>query len=190
MDEKMLIQQLKKGDEQAFNEMVELYSKKLYYLCLKMLQSESDAEDAVQTVFLKAYTSISRFEEKSSISTWLYRIGVNVCMDLLRKRKKEVKAPLYSTNSEEEQYELEIPDEKEHVEEAVLQKERKEALYRAIDSLKPQQKRFIVLREIENLSYEEIAKILKMNVGTVKSGINRARKALLEKLQKNTELFS
>ena len=190
MDEKTLIRQLKSGDEQAFNEMVELYSKKLYYLCLKMLQNESDAEDTVQTIFLKAYTNISRFEEKSSISTWLYRIGVNVCTDLLRKRKKEVKSSLYATNSEEEEFALEIPDEKENVEETVLQKERKEALYRAIHTLKPKQKQLIILREIENLSYEEIADILKMNVGTVKSGINRARKALLEKLQENTELFS
>lgn len=190
MDEKTLIQQLKKGDEQAFNEMVELYSKKLYYLCLKMLQNETDAEDTVQTIFLKAYTNIARFEEKSSISTWLYRIGVNVCTDLLRKRKKEVKASLYALNSDEEEFALEIPDEKENVEESVLQKERKEALYHAIHSLKPKQKQFIILREIENLSYEEIAEILRMNVGTVKSGINRARKALLEKLQENTELFS
>ncbi len=190
MDEKTLIQQLKNGDEQAFNELVEQYSKKLYYLCLKMLQNESDAEDTVQIIFLKAYTNISRFEEKSSISTWLYRIGVNVCTDVLRKRKKEVKASLYSVNSDEEEYVLEIPDEKEDVEKSVLQKERKEALYRAINSLKPKQKQFIVLREIENLSYEEIAEIMKLNVGTVKSGINRARKALLEKLQENAELFS
>ena len=190
MDEKELIQHLKDGDERAFNEIVERYSKKLYYLCLKMLQNESDAEDTVQTIFLKAYTNISRFEEKSSISTWLYRIGVNVCTDLLRKRKKETVSSLYSTNSDEEEYALELPDEKENVEESVLRKERKEALYQAISTLKPKQKELIVLREIENLSYEEIAKILTMNVGTVKSGINRARKALLEKLQKNTELFS
>lgn len=190
MDEKTLIQQLKNGDEQAFNELVEQYSKKLYYLCLKMLQNASDAEDTVQTIFLKAYTNISRFEEKSSISTWLYRIGVNVCTDILRKRKKDVKTSLYSVNSDEEEFVIDIPDEKENVEESVLQKERKEALYQAIASLKPKQKQFIVLREIENLSYEEIAEIMKLNVGTVKSGINRARKALLEKLQENAELFS
>ena len=190
MDEKELIQQLKNGNEEAFNEIVERYSKKLYFLCLKMLQNEKDAEDTVQTIFLKAYMSISRFEEKSSISTWLYRIGVNVCTDLLRKRKKETVTSLYSINSEEEEYALEIPDEKENVEDAVIKKERKQALYEAINTLKPKQKQFIILRDIEGLSYEEIADILKLNTGTVKSGINRARQALLEKLQKNSELFS
>ena len=190
MDEKELIKQLKNGNEEAFNEIVERYSKKLYYLCLKMLQNEKDAEDTVQTVFLKAYMNLSKFEEKSSISTWLYRIGVNVCTDVLRKRKKETVTSLYTTGPDEEEYTLEIPDEKENVEKAVLEKERKEALYQAINTLKPKQKQFIVLRDIEGLPYEEIAKILNMNTGTVKSGINRARKALLEKLQKNTELFS
>ena len=190
MDEKELIKQLKNGNEEAFNEMVERYSKKLYYLCLKMLQNERDAEDTVQTVFLKAYMNLSKFEEKSSISTWLYRIGVNVCTDMLRKRKKETATSLYATGTDDEEFALEIPDEKENVEKKVLEKERKEALYQAINTLKPKQKELIVLRDIEGLSYEEIAEILKMNTGTVKSGINRARKALLEKLQKNTELFS
>lgn len=189
MDEKKLIEQLKNGNETAFNEMVERYSGKLYYLCLKMLQNEKDAEDTVQTVFLKAYLNISKFEEKSSISTWLYRIGVNVCTDLLRKRKKTVTTSLYSTNSEDEEFVLEVPDHKENVEKTVLERERKAALYRAIGKLKPPQRRFIILRDIEGLPYEEIAEILSMNVGTVKSGINRARKALLEKLKENQELF-
>ena len=190
MDEKELILQLKNGNEEAFNEIVERYSKKLYFLCLKMLQNEKDAEDTVQTIFLKAYMNISRFEEKSNISTWLYRIGVNVCTDVLRKRKKETTTSLYATSSDEEEYALEIPDEKENVEEAVLAQERKRALYAAINTLKPKQKQLIVLRDIEGLAYDEIADILKMNPGTVKSGINRARSALLEKLQKNPELFS
>ena len=189
MDEKELIRQLKNGNEEAFNEMVQRYSKKLYYLCLKMLQNEKDAEDTVQTIFLKAYMNLSRFEEKSSISTWLYRIGMNVCTDVLRKRKKENTTSLYAVDSDDEEYALEIPDEKENVEQTVLERERKEALYQAINSLKPKQKELIILRDIEGLSYEEIAEVLKMNTGTVKSGINRARKALLEKLQKNTELF-
>ncbi len=190
MDEKELILKLKNGNEEAFNEIVERYSKKLYFLCLKMLQNEKDAEDTVQTIFLKAYMNIAKFEEKSSISTWLYRIGVNVCTDVLRKRKKETTTSLYTVSSDEEEYILEIPDEKENVEKTVLEQERKRALYQAIETLKPKQKQLIVLRDIEGLSYDEIANILKMNPGTVKSGINRARAALLEKLQKNSELFS
>ena len=190
MDEKEFVKRLKSGDEQAFNEMVEHNSKKIYYLCLKMLQNEKDAEDAAQTTFLKAYTNLSKFEEKSSISTWLHRIAVNVCTDILRKKKKTTNNSLYVTNQDEEEYTVEIPDETESVEDSVIRKEQKEALYRAISELKPKQKKFIILRDIENLSYEEIATMLKLNVGTVKSGINRARKALFEKLKKNSELFS
>lgn len=189
MDEKLWMKQLKSGNEEAFNKIVERYSKKLYYLCLKMLQNEKDAEDTVQTVFLKAYQNIHRFEEKSSISTWLYRIGMNVCTDVLRKRKKEPVVSLYMTGSGEENYLPEIPDEAENVEQAVLEQERKAALYAAIHTLKPKQKKLILLRDIEGLSYEEIAAVLGWNVGTVKSGINRARKALLEKLRENEELF-
>ena len=185
-----LIKRLKNGDEAAFNELVSQYSKKLYYLCLKMLQSESDAEDAVQNAFLKAYMNIAKFEEKSTVSTWLYRITVNVCMDILRKKKKDNTASLYNTDDDENEYILDITDESENVEKKVLEEERKRELYKAIEKLKPKHKELIILRDIEGLSYDEIAAILKMNVGTVKSGINRARAYLLEKLKENKELFS
>ena len=164
MDDKQLIAKLKSGDETAFNEIVERYSQKLYFLCLKMLQNEKDAEDTVQTVFLKAYLNISKFEEKSSISTWLYRIGVNVCTDVLRKRKKEQVTSLYATNSDGEEYLPQVPDERENVEKTVLEQERKAALYRAISLLKPKQKQFIVLRDIEGLSLASAAFALRSSM--------------------------
>jgi len=189
METDILVKQLKSGDQEAFNELVRLYSKKLYYLCLKILQNEGDAEDMVQNVFVKAFLNINKFEEKSSLSTWLYRITVNVCNDFLRKKKKENLVPLYNTDDDDKEYELGIADEKENVEETVLENERKKELHAAIGKLKPKHRELIVLRDLEGLSYEDIAKILKMNVGTVKSGINRARAALLEKLKEKESLF-
>ena len=189
METDVLVKKLKNGDQEAFNEFVSLFSKKLYYLCLKILQNESDAEDMVQNVFVKAYLNINKFEEKSSLSTWLYRITVNVCNDFLRKKKKEKLVPLYNTDDEDKEYELGIADEKENVEDKIIENERKAELHKAIGKLKPKHKELIVLRDLEGLSYEEIAKILNMNVGTVKSGINRARAALLEKLKEKKDLF-
>ena len=189
METDILVKKLKSGDEAAFNEFVRLYSKKLYYLCLKILQNERDAEDTVQNAFVKAYLNISKFEEKSSLSTWLYRITVNVCNDFLRKKKRENLVPLYNTDDDDKEYELGIADEKENVEEKIIENERKTELHKAIGKLKPKHKELIVLRDLEGLSYEEIAKILNMNVGTVKSGINRARAALLEKLKEKEDLF-
>jgi RNA polymerase sigma-70 factor (ECF subfamily) len=188
--EKVLVQKLKNGSHEAFNELVELYSKKLYYLCLKMLQNEKDAEDTVQNVFLKAYLNINKFEEKSSLSTWMYRITVNVCTDLLRKRKKEIIVPLYNTDNDENEYNIEIEDEKANTEKTVIENERKQELFKAINCLNESHKKLIILRDLEGLSYDEIANILKLNLGTVKSGINRARAALLEILKENKELFS
>lgn len=188
--EKVLVQKLKNGSQEAFNELVEQYSKKLYYLCLKMLQNEKDAEDTVQNVFLKAYLNINKFEGKSSLSTWMYRITVNVCTDLLRKRKKEAIVPLYNTDSDENEYIIEIEDEKANTEKTVIENERKRELFKAINCLNESHKKLIVLRDLEGLSYEEISNILKLNLGTVKSGINRARAALLEILKENKELFS
>jgi RNA polymerase sigma-70 factor (ECF subfamily) len=109
---------------------------------------------------------------------------------MLRKRKKEQTASLYAPGGEDGEYAFEIEDASENVEEKVIENERKKALYKAISELHPRHARLIVLRDLEGLSYEEITRAANMNLGTVKSGISRARLALFEKLKENKELFS
>jgi RNA polymerase sigma-70 factor (ECF subfamily) len=109
---------------------------------------------------------------------------------MLRRRKKEQTMSLYAFDDEDNEYTLEIEDTLENVENKAIQNERKKALYKAISELNPQHNRLIILRDLEGLSYEEIAQTTNMNIGTVKSGISRARLALFEKLKENEELFS
>ena len=182
MDEKQLIDLLKSKDQEAFNQLFGMYQQKIFHLCCKMLRDEEDASDATQTIFMKVFQSIDKFKKQSRLSTWIYRIAVNTCNDLLRKRKSKKEAPISTITNEEEETNVDIPDDTNNPEEKLLKQEQAQTIKKALDSMKPKQRELIILRDINGFSYEEIADILKMNVGTVKSGINRARKALLELL--------
>lgn len=156
-----------------------------------MLKNEQDAFDASQEALLKAFKYIAHFKEESAFSTWIYRIAVNVCLDILKKKKDA-----YNIISLEQQIALkdndvsvQFEDKKQNVQEEVIKEERKRVLYEALDKLNPEHKKMIVLRDIEGFSYEEISKITNTNLGTIKSKINRARTALKEILLKNKELF-
>lgn len=191
VDEKELIKKSKDGNIESFEKLIEAHQLKVYNISLKMLKNEQDAFDASQDALLKAFKYIGKFKEEASFSTWLYRITVNVCLDMLKKRKDS-----YNTLSLEQQISLkdnevqvQFEDKKQNVLNDVLKSEQKKALYEAIDKLSAEHKKMIVLRDIEGFSYEEIAKITNKNLGTVKSKINRARASLKEILIKNKELF-
>ena len=188
MDSKDFISELKKGKNEAYDKLVDMYSQKIYYLCLKMLGNPSDAEDAVQTTFLKIYKGIKNFEGRSGLSTWIYKIAMNTCNDILRKRKTNFMVPLIAENGEnEENIKFDIVDKTENVEDAVLRREREKLIYECIYLLPHGHRKFIVLRDLEGFSYAEIARILDMNIGTVKSGINRARSKLMEILKTHSD---
>ena len=191
MDEKELIKKSKEGYVEYFEQLIEPHQVKVYNIALKMLKNEQDAFDASQEALLKAFKYISRFKEESSFSTWLYRITVNTCLDILKKRKES-----HNTISLEQQISLkdnevsmQFEDKKQNVLEDVIKEERKKVLYEAIDTLSDEHRKMILLRDIEGFSYEEIAKITGKNIGTVKSKISRARNSLKEILLKNKELF-
>ena len=191
MNEKELIKKAKEGHITSFENLIEAHEKRVYNISLKMLKNEQDAFDAAQDTFLKAFKYIGKFKEESSFSTWIYRIAVNSCLDIIKKKKET-----QNQSSIEQQITLkdnevtiQFEDEKQNVLEDVIKAERKEALHKAIDKLKPDQKKMIILRDIEGFSYEEISKITGITTGTVKSKINRARNALKELLLENKELF-
>ena len=176
------------GDVNAFGLLVEDQSKVVYNLCLRMVNNEQDAYDLSQDAFLKAYTNLSLFRGDSKFSSWLYKLTTNVCLDFLRKRSRQKTVPLtYETDDGEQEY-LPIPDETFSPETEAERRELRSSVRRGLSQLPEGQRQILILREIGQLSYEEIAGQLGLEAGTVKSRIFRARKKLCDILIKDGNL--
>ena len=161
--------------------------KKVYNIALKILGNEADAYDAAQDTFIKVYKNLEKFKGNSSFSTWVYRITSNVCLDIIRKNKNKKNTVSIDKEIEFDDSDatFEIEDRNADTEEKILEKERSEALHKALSRLNPEQREILVLREFQNLSYDEIANVLNIGTGTVKSKISRARAAIKNELLKN-----
>ncbi len=187
--ENALVQRAKNGDQAAFAQLVTAYEGKIYNLALRYLGNREDAMDASQEVFLRMYRFLDGFQEGSTFSTWLYRIGVNVCKDLLARRAKRAELPLEHTDEEEESRAADIPDDRYDPERLTQQAALRKTLSDAIAGLPEPQREIIVLRDVQGLSYEEIADALCLETGTVKSRLFRARENLRKKLLQNGNIF-
>ena len=174
-----LIDEAVAGSMQAFEDLISLYEKKIYNYCLRMTNRCEDAEDLTQEVFVRVYKSLDGFQRNSKLSTWIFRIAHNICIDHYRKAKAAVisfSQPL----GPEDNREFELPSEDPTPEEEALRKEQQAFLLKSISELRPEYRTVIVLRDLQHRSYEEIAEILNVPLGTVKSHISRARAALRE----------
>jgi len=181
-DEALLIEKAQNGDVSAFEKLVSLYAKKIYNYCYRMMDSREDAEDLAQEVFIKVYQNLKSFKGDSKFSTWIYRIAYNTCVDRYRKgRKLDIVSLNYDKN--EDHVEIELVSNDPLPEEEVIKRERYRKLLTCIAGLKPEYKTVIILRDIKNYSYAEIAEILQVPLGTVKSHISRARAALCDALK-------
>ncbi len=188
MNENDLIKKSKKGNREAFDALFTKYHAQVINIAYGMLSNREDAYDAAQEVFVRVYKNITSFKEQSSFATWVYRITANVCSDFLRKRQRSVN--VISINpSDEEHREVDIPDENPTPEEKYELSEKQQAVREAIAQLRDEYRVVITLCDMEGMSYSEIAEILKLPEGTVKSRINRARNALRKNLIKKRELF-
>ena len=183
------VERAKKGDVNAFSELVSLNQGKVYSLALKLLSNEQDALDAAQESFIKAWTSLSTFRGESSFSVWLYRLTYNTCMDALRRRKNEKSVSLTYEDDAGEEKTLPVCDTTLTPDEHVLKKERRDKVRDAIKLLSDEHRQILTLREFGDMSYSDIAAALDISEGTVKSRICRARRALYEIL-KNDGTFS
>lgn len=166
------------GDADAFSLLVEAYQKNVYNLALRMTGNPEDALDMAQEAFIRAYNSLSSFRGDSKFSVWLYRIVSNVCLDFLRARKGRTAVSLSQTGPDGEDAALEIPDERALPEAELERALTRDAVRRGLQALPDDQREILLLREIQGLSYEEIAAALSLEGGTVKSRIFRARKKL------------
>ena len=173
------------GDVNAFEVLVKEYEKNVYNLALRMTGNSEDAADMSQEAFIKAYNSLSSFRGDSKFSVWLYRIVSNVCLDCLRSRTRKPTVSLSTENDDGEDVELDIADETQSPELLLDRSLTRDAVRRGLAALPPDHREILLLREIQGLSYEEIAAVLDLEAGTVKSRIFRARKKLCSFLIKD-----
>ena len=180
-DEHTLIKRSRVGDTAAFEELIAPYSKRIYNIGLKMLCNSDDAADMAQEVLLKIYHNLNRFRGDSAFSTWVYRISVNTCRDMLRSSYRQHERLFTDFTEENEHNEFEVADYSAMPEELYLEGECGEYLLALIQGLSPKYRIVTVLREVSGLSYQEIAEAVNISVGTVKSRLNRARAAMRER---------
>ena len=183
-DDFELIERFKSGDTSAFEGIVLKYQNKIYSLCRYMLGNVHDAEDAAQDAFLKAYQALPKFQPEASLYTWLYRIATNTCIDY---KRKPVFESLFSDAGEGEKLIHDRASDGPSPEKLYQSKQIDEALRESLGKLSPKLRAIIILKEIEELSYEEIADALEISMGTVKSRIARAREELQKLMRKFTE---
>ena len=164
----------RRGDQEAFAELVRLYEKKVLALTLRMCKNPEDAAEAAQEAFLAAWQSLRSFRGESSFSTWLYRLASNACVDLLRREGRHKG----NASLDDEDLDLDVPASLPTPQEEAERRELRERIEAGLQALPPEYRAALVLRELHQLRYDEIAASLGIDIGTVKSRISRGRKRL------------
>jgi len=178
-EERILIQRCQQGDRTACQDIFLKYKDTVYNIAYGILRNVEDAQDMTQEVFIRVFEKINQFRFKSSFSTWLHRIVVNMCINERRKRKKyKSKVTEFTDYYEQMRPPVKTP------EEALLKKERQNKIQEALGKLKDAHRTILVLREIEGLSYEELANVLQCSVGRIKSKLHEARMELRQSFKR------
>jgi len=185
VSDEVLVARFKEGDESSFKELVERYQSRVYSIVLAMLGDKNDADDLSQEVFLKVYRFIHQFKGRSKFFTWLYRLTINTCISARNKKKRNNQILLSQSLKKDftpiDTLDTLQNDAKSPIE--ILQnRELEKKIKLALDSLSDGLKEVFVLREIEDLSYKQLSRILHCPEGTVKSRLFRAREELKKKL--------
>ncbi|MBU0908473.1 MAG: sigma-70 family RNA polymerase sigma factor [Proteobacteria bacterium] len=181
-DTEQLVQDFLDGDVQAFNRLVMHYQTKIYNLALNYVKSPEEAKDLAQDIFVTVYRSLPKLREKEKFTSWLYQIAINHC----RNRYKKLSRRGYFSNISLDDEESFLQIAGDEGPEKLLQRKNTINLVRStIDSMAEAEKEIILLRDIQELAYEEISDILHIPLGTVKSKLNRARTSLKDRLKKH-----
>lgn len=188
-EEPALVKLAKQGDQEAFAALMTSYQKPIYNLCLRMCRNTEDAEELTQTAFLKAWNSLPRFQEDSSFFTWLYRLATNTCLDFLRQAGRRNSTLPTISLEQEDQSMAQIPDLRYLPEEEALRRDMRQILLHALEELSPEHRSILIQRELDGLSYQEIADLLGLELGTVKSRIARARLSMRQILLREGNFF-
>src|SRR6266705_6243117 len=180
VDERQLVRRAQKGDKVAFETLVQRHQHRVFAVARGILKRQEDVEDIAQQVFVKAYFSLKRFDQRAAFSTWLYKITVNECWDVLRKRK--ARPLVYEADFSEEQSKQYSAPERE-ASKAPDTSDRmalREQLERMLGQLDKRDRAMLVLKEVEGFSVEEIAESMGLNANTVKVRLFRARRRIIE----------
>ena len=186
--ERSLLRRLRERDERAFRELVTQHRDRVYNICYRMMGNRSEAEDVAQEVFIAVFKTIDTFREESKFSTWLYRVSVNHCKNRIKylaRRHDRDRDELDENSAGANGAILGNPVRAAQPDRALESVQMEEVLREAVNSLDEEHRIVVVLRDIEDLSIEEICEITDLPDGTVKSRLHRARLALRKKLQKH-----
>lgn len=176
--EKRLIKKVKKGDQQAFAELVDRYKNGVFAICFRMVGNTQEAEDLSQEAFIRAYNHIDQYDHERKFSTWLFRIATNLSIDFLRRRKTSVSLDAVVPGTEGLSLNTILPDNGELPDEQMVRRENEEMVQSEIKKLPEKYRSAVVLKYIEDLSLKEISDIMDIPVGTVKTRIHRGREML------------
>jgi len=174
-----LIRRTLGGQREAFGELVRRYQDRLYNSMVQILRQEAEAEETVQEAFILALTKLDSFRGNSGFYTWLFRIAYNVAITRIRKRK-----PIASLENSSAESCLQLPSDLPAPDAGLLERERAEQLMQALGELSDEHRQILVMREMDEMDYAEIAAVLELPVGTVRSRLHRARWQLRELLEK------
>lgn len=181
-DEQILINKAKAGDETSFELLIQNCKTKAYNTALGYLKNQDDAMDALQESFIKVFRHLDKFKGDSRFDTWVYRIVVNTCNDMLKKNKNQKNNTSLYYSDEEGETIIDIPDTSKTPSEVLDSKLTSAYIVECLYKIPHEHREIIILRDIQGFSYEEISEILGCTMGTVKSRINRARSKLKQKV--------
>jgi RNA polymerase sigma-70 factor (ECF subfamily) len=186
-DDRELVRRAQQEDQEAFEELVRRHQHRVFAVAGGILRRREDVEDIAQQVFVKAYFSLKRFDQRAAFSTWLYKITVNECWDLLRKKK--VRPLVYESDLSEEQARQVIAAEEKNGGGPDISDrlEARERVGRLLDGLDERDRLMLILKEVEGFAVEEIAEVMELNANTVKVRLFRARRRIVNKVRKRGE---
>jgi RNA polymerase sigma-70 factor, ECF subfamily len=184
LDDQALVRKAQRGDQEAYEELIRRHQHRVFAVARGILKRQEDVEDISQQVFVKAYFSLKRFDQRAAFSTWLYKITVNECWDLLRKRK--VRPLVYEADFSEEQSRQYAATENQEaagpdVSERLAARQRVERL---LEYIEDRDRLMLILKEVEGFSVEEIGEVLGLNANTVKVRLFRARRRMVNLARK------
>lgn len=177
------------GDESAYKELADKYRKALYFHIMKMIKNREQIEDLVQETFVKAFDNLNTYNTNYAFSTWIYRIATNHTIDYLRKKKLQTVSMDEPVKTKSGEMEMQFRDESSGTDRNIIRKQRQTMVRNAIDDLPKKYRRVIEMRHMEEKSYQEIAELLDLPLGTVKAHIFRARELLYKALKDKKEQF-
>ncbi|MEB3103746.1 RNA polymerase sigma factor SigW [Ferviditalea candida] len=177
------------GDRNAFSELVDLYTDKIFHLANRMLGNRQEAEDIVQETFLRVYKNLGKYDPNQKFSTWIYRIATNLCIDRLRRRKHQYSLDAEVADGEGIDWHAMLASDEPGPEQRLILSEIQLQMRKAIEALPEKYKSVVILRYLHDLSLQEISEILDIPVTTIKTRVHRGREFLRRKLEQDKLLL-